>query len=426
MYESIRSLFARLRGRAAAHDGDGRGTTGDPGPRRPPPGFVVSSGRTAAAVAVLGLAAAGAWALLQHPPVGTVAQAEAGVRLNRWTGAVTTWGEGMVVVVPGLHQLRVLSLRDQLARPREMRSATGPAPLQSLEGLSFGTDLSVRFAIDPRQVVRFSGREPELITAEVVEPAVRAVAYGIFARFTIREIFSTRRAEIQRLLAAQLRPVLAADGLLLRAVQMGQVDLPDDYRRGMEGLLAEELAKEKMAYTLEIKARRVRESELEAEAEKIRRERQAEAAAREQVIAAKAQEDAMAHVLPFKQRQVEQRRLEAEAERQALLKAAEGSAEARRIEAAGEAAARQTLAEAEAWRLDRIGRVNAEQLEREGALVSRHPLLIQKSLADKLADNIQVIIAPPPADGGFIANALVGQGRVTAGDASARDGSQAP
>ena len=50
-------------------------------------------------------------------------------------------------------------------------------------------------------------------------------------------------------------------------------------------------------------------------------------------------------------------------------------------------------------------------MEREGALVSRHPLLIQKALADKLSDKIQVIIAPPPADGGFIGATLLGGGQ---------------
>ena len=47
-------------------------------------------------------------------------------------------------------------------------------------------------------------------------------------------------------------------------------------------------------------------------------------------------------------------------------------------------------------------------MAREGALISRHPLLIQKTLADKLSDKVQVIIAPPPADGGFIGATLLG------------------
>ena len=35
-------------------------------------------------------------------------------------------------------------------------------------------------------------------------------------------------------------------------------------------------------------------------------------------------------------------------------------------------------------------------------------LLVQKALADKLSDKIQVIIAPPPADNGFIGATLLG------------------
>jgi len=201
---------------------------------------------------------------------------------------------------------------------------------------------------------------------------------------------------------------LAADGLVLKGVQMGKVDLPADYRVGMERLLAEELETEKMRYTLDLKDKRVKETALEAEADKVRREKAAEASGQEQVIAARAQEEAMKHVLPFKQKQIEQRQLEAEADKVSRVRTAEGSAQARRIEAQGEADSRQKLADAEVYRLERVGKVASEQMAREGALITRHPLLIQKAMADKLSDKVQVIIAPPPADGGFIGSTLLG------------------
>ena len=47
-------------------------------------------------------------------------------------------------------------------------------------------------------------------------------------------------------------------------------------------------------------------------------------------------------------------------------------------------------------------------MEREGELIAKNPLLIQKTLADKLSDKVQVIIAPPPANGGFIGSTLLG------------------
>src|SRR5688572_4838761 len=187
----------------------------------------------------------------------------------------------------------------------------------------------------------------------------------------------------------------------------------------MEGLLGEELATEKMRYTLELKDKRVKETALDAEAEKVRREKAAEAAGNEQIIAARAQSEAMKHVLPFKQKQIQQRRLEAEAEKQSRIRTAEGSAQARRIEANGEADARQKLSDAEVYRLEKVGKFNAEQMAREGALVTKHPLLIQKTLADKLSDKIQVIIAPP-SDGQFIGSTLLGQKRESAMTANAQ------
>ncbi len=392
-----------------------RATRSDDTSSEPPPFSAEQTmarlGRARNAAIALALVGTAGYVLYQHPPVQSVPQGEVGLRTNQFTGRVSESQGSSVWVLPGLHSMRVLSLRDQTYRPEQVQQATGPAPLQSVEGLSFGVDLVVRYALDPAKLMTSASSLPNDITAEVVEPAVQGVIYKVFARYTVREAFSSKRAEIQAAIEAELAPRLAADGLLLRAVQIGKVDLPADYRRGMEGLLAEELQTQKMRYTLELKDKRVKETELDAQAEKVRREVQAEAAAREQIIAAKGQEEAMKHVLPFKQRQIEQRQLEAEAEKQARIRGAEGNAQARRIEATGEADARQKLAEAEAWRLDRVGKVNAEQMAREGALVTRHPLLIQKALADKLSDKVQVIIAPPPATGGFIGETLLGATR---------------
>ena len=350
------------------------------------------------------------YAMYKHPPIRTVARGELGIRLNRLTGTVEEWREGSVLAFPGLHDVRVFSVRDQVYRPTDSARADGAAPFQSVEGLSVGIDITVRYAVDPARLRAVWTRLPDDVGADVVQPAVSSVVYKIFARYTVREIFSGKREEIQQAVETELAPKLAADGVALRDVLIGKVDLPPDYRRGLEALLSEELASEKMRFTLELKEKRVRESELEAEALRVRREKAAEAAALEQVIAARAQDEAMKHVLPLKQRQVEQRKLEAEAERVANVRRAKGAAQARRIEADGEAKARERLAEAEAYRLQKVGRANAEQMEREGVLVTRHPLLIQKTLADKLSDKIQVIIAPPPADNGFIGATLLGGG----------------
>ncbi|MGB7196611.1 MAG: SPFH domain-containing protein [Collimonas pratensis] len=352
--------------------------------------------------------------LVTHPPFRTLEPGEIGIRSNKLTGGITEVRDGLVVVIPGLHELRRYSLLDQVYRPVRSSKANGEAPFQSIEGLSLGVDLTIRYAIDPARLVSIAKELPADINGEIVEPMVQGVIYKSFTRYSVRDIFSTKRGEIQKEIENELKPKLAADGIILRGVQMGQVDLPPEYRQGMEKLLAEELESEKMKYTLELKSKQVQQTELEAEADKVKREKSAEAAGNEQIIAAKAQEEAMKHVLPFKQKQIEQRQYEAEAEKVSRIKTAEGSAEARRIEASGEADSRHKLADVEAYRLETIGKVTSAQLERDGALISKNPLLIQKTMADKLSDKISVIIAAPPANGGFIGSALLGGGQTVA------------
>ena len=356
-------------------------------------------------VAILGLIAYG---LYTHPPFESVRRGEVLARTDALDGSVSVYTSGTVLVLPGIHQVRRYSIRDQVYRPEESASATGPAPFQSIEGLSIGVDLAVRWTVDRARLAQMSKEFPDDISADLVAPAVQGIVYPTFARYSVREIFSQRRTQIRDELIAELKPKFTAMGLVLREVEMGKVDLPPDYRAGMEKLLSEELETEKIHYTLQLKEAQVKQQQLEAEADKVRRQTAAEAAGQEQVIAARAQEETMKHILPFKQKQIEQRQLEAEADKVARIRTAEGAAEARRIEAKGEADSRQKLADAEAYRLDLVGKANAGQMEREGALVARYPLLIQKTLADKLSDKVQVIIAPLPAAGKFIGSSLIG------------------
>jgi regulator of protease activity HflC (stomatin/prohibitin superfamily) len=367
------------------------------------------------------VAVAAAWGLWTHPPFASVPNGELGVRTNRLTGGATELRAGPALVFPGLQELHLYDLRDQIYRAEQSASASGAAPFQSVEGLSIGADVSVRYALDPAHVSAMARALPADVDGEVVAPAVQGVIYRVFTRYTVREIFSSKRAEIAQVIETELRPKLAADGVLLRGVQVGKIDLPPDYKRGMEALLGEELESEKMRYTLELKDKQVRQAALEADAEKVRRESAAEAAGNEQIIAAKAQEEAMKHVLPFKEKQIQQRQLEAEADKAARIKTAEGAAQARRIEAAGEADSREKLADAEVYRLEKVGQSTSAQMAREGELITRHPLLIQKTMADKLSDKIQVIIAPTPTSGGFIGSALLGKSNTPTGTDVAAD-----
>jgi len=368
-------------------------------------------GRRLLAVGVL---LGGILLLVLRPPVQTVGSGEVGVRVNRLTGGFGVVNEGPAIVLPLLHELRHYTLRDQVYRPTRSATAEGAEPFQTVEGLSVGVAVTVRYAIDPARVGDVARTLPVDVGHDLIEPVVDGVLHRALSKRTVREVFTDKRVEIQDDVEKELRTLLGRDGIVVRSLYLGHVDLPAQYRQGLEGMLAEELATEKMRYTLQLKEKHVQETALEGDAAKVQRQKAAEAAAEEEIIAAKAREEAMKHVLPLKEKEIEQRRLEAEARKVQRLKDAEGDAEARKIEAAGEAASRRTLSDADAYRIDVTGKANAAQLERDSALIAKNPLLIQKTLADKLSDKIQVIVAPPSA-GGFFAGGLLGmqgQGKV--------------
>jgi len=352
--------------------------------------------------------------LVFRPPVQVVAPGEVGVRINRLTGGVSVVPEGPTLMLPLVHELRRYSLRDQVYRPQESATAEGAAPFQSVEGLSVGVAVTVRYALDPARVGEVAKRLPANVGADLLEPVVDGVLHHALSRHTVREIFTDKRVEIQDDIQAELRDLLGKDGITVRSLYLGHVDLPAQYRAGLEGMLSEELATEKMRYTLQLKEKMVKQSELEADAAKVTREKAAEASASEEIIAAKAREEAMKHVLPLKEKEIEQRRLEAEARKVQRMKDAEGEAEARKIETVAEVDSRRKLSDADAYRIEVTGKANNAQMARDSALIAQNPLLIQKTLADKLSDKIQVIVAPPSA-GGFFAGGLLGMQGRTAG-----------
>jgi regulator of protease activity HflC (stomatin/prohibitin superfamily) len=366
--------------------------------------FTQRGRRISAGLAVVGVVAMA----VATRPVTMVEPGQVGLRTNLLTGGTAELREGWALLVPHVHRLHLYSLKDQVFRPERSTRADGDAPFQSAEGLSIGIEVSIRYALDPAHIATLATSVPEDVGREIIEPVIDGVLRRHFAQHTVREIFSTHRLAIQEGIAKEIGPMLARDGVVLRSVTLGNVDLPPQYRTGVEALLAEELSAEKMRYTLELKDKQIKETALEAEAEKVRREKAAEAAASEEIIAAKAKAEAMRHILPFKEKEIEQRRLEAEASKVTRLTQASAEAEARRIEAEGEADARRKLAESDAYRVEVTGKAASEQLARDAELISRNPLLIQKTLADKLSDKIQVIIAPPQA-GGFFAGNLLGQ-----------------
>jgi regulator of protease activity HflC (stomatin/prohibitin superfamily) len=226
---------------------------------------------------------------------------------------------------------------------------------------------------------------------------VSSVFRELAPNYTVREVFATRREEIRQSAAERITRKLEADGIIVKEVMLRDVQLPAEYARGLEGLLLKEQQNEGLGVETEMKAKQVKIAELEAEAARVQQVKQAQGAGEVRVLQAKSEADAMQFTLPLKQKQIEQSRLEAEAQKETTVKNAEAQAQAKVIDSKAELERRSLLADAEAGRIRKVALADAERMKSEASLLKENPLLINKIVAERMSDKLQIMMVPSDA-----------------------------
>jgi regulator of protease activity HflC (stomatin/prohibitin superfamily) len=297
------------------------------------------------------------------------------------------------------HVLVTSSGKDGLESIGESDKSKKPAnfTVQSKEGLSIGLAITVRYKLDPRRLDFIHSNLPQPVEKEIVPPVVASTFRELAPNYTVREVFASRREEIRQLAADRITRKLNADGIIVKEVMLRDVQLPPEYAKGLEGLLLKEQENEGLGVETEMKAKQVKIAELEAEASKIQQIKQAEGAASVRVLQAKSEADAMQYTLPLKRQQIEQSRLEAEAHKEATVKNAEALAESKVIDSKAELERRNLLADAEASRIRKVAAADAERMKTEAVLLKQNPLLINKIVAERMSDKLQLMMVPSDA-----------------------------
>jgi regulator of protease activity HflC (stomatin/prohibitin superfamily) len=355
----------------------------------------------------------------------------AGVRISQiWGARPGTLYPGVHIVAPLIDSVVLYDTREQVYTTSATEAPKSPnevLTVQAREGLNIGLAVSVRYRLDPQRLAYIHANLPQPVGAEVVAPTVATIYRQLAPNYVTREIFATKREELRTSAATAITARLGSDGILVREVLLRDLRLPEEYAKGLEGLLLKEQENERLGTDTEIKQKQVRIAELEAEAQKARDVKQAESQAQVRVLQAKGESDAMQYTLPLKQKQIEQTKLEAQARKEATLQNAEAAAQAKVIDSKAEVERQRNLSEAEANRIRVTAAADSERMKFEAAVLKQNPMLIQKIIAERLSDKLQIMMVP--VDGkNFFANdvlrsAFAGAG---AGSAAADEGSDDP
>ena len=355
-----------------------------------------------------------AWApLLVSAGIVIVPSGMAGVRVSQTKGTLAgTLYPGVHFVTPLVERVALFNTRDQLFTTgiSEDSLVKGVAKgealhVQAKEGLTLGLAITVRYQIDPKRLDYIEANLPQPLEKEIVPPVVATAWRELVPGYTVREVFSAKREEVRQRSAEIIRKRLAADGIVVKEVMLRDIELPQEYAKGLESLLLKEQENDRMGVETEIHQKQVKIAEADAEATKVQEVKQAEGQAAVRVLQAKGESDAMQYTLPLKQKQIEQSKLEAEARKEATVKNAEAAGEAKLIDSKAEGERRKLLAQAEAERIRLTASADAERMASEAAILKQNPLLINKIVAERLSDKLQVMMVP--ADGKFFFNDIM-------------------
>ena len=360
-----------------------------------------------------------AWApLLISAGIVIVPSGMAGVRVSQTKGTLAgTLDPGVHFVLPLIERVELFNTRDQLfttgisedslakGAPKGEALRVQALNVQAKEGLTLGLAITVRYQLDPKRLDYIEANLPQPLEKEIVPPVVATAWRELVPGYTVREVFSAKREEIRQRSAEIIRKRLAADGIVVKEVMLRDIELPQEYAQGLDSLLLKEQENDRMGVETEIHQKQVKVAEADAEATKVQQVKGAEGQAAVRVLQAKGESDAMQYLLPLKEKQIQQSKLEAEARKEATVKNAEAAGEAKLIDSKAEGERRKLLAQAEAERIRLTASADAERMASEAAILKQNPLLINKIVAERLSDKLQVMMVP--ADGKFFFNDIM-------------------
>jgi regulator of protease activity HflC (stomatin/prohibitin superfamily) len=165
-------------------------------------------------------------------------------------------GEGMHLmpvwnsIIP--YDTRVHEMKEQLA-------------VISSNGLTMVVDASVRYRPKPEELFELQTTIGSDYASKLIAPVVRSEARKVFGRYQPEEIYSTKREQIEAQIYDEVLKALNGKHVIVEAVLVRDVTLPDAIKSAISDKLAEEQRSQKMTFTLDRERQEATRKQVEAE-----------------------------------------------------------------------------------------------------------------------------------------------------------------
>ena len=181
----------------------------------------------------------------------------AGVKWT-WTGGTENevYGEG-VHIMPPWNRMYIYITRtlDQVENLHILTS----------NGLSVGLETSIRYRVISSELPQLHQELGMDYYTKIIQPVVRSEAREVVAQYTPEQIYSTKRQEIGDAIQVAVESALEGKHVILEAVLIRDVELPDKIRAAISEKLEEEQKAQKMKWTLERERKEAERKGIEAQ-----------------------------------------------------------------------------------------------------------------------------------------------------------------
>ncbi|ABS28378.1 prohibitin family protein [Anaeromyxobacter sp. Fw109-5] len=150
------------------------------------------------------------------------------------------------------YDMRVHEMKEQLS-------------VLSSNGLPLRVEASVRFRPELEELFELQTQIGQDYDSKVIAPIVRSEARKVFGRYQPEEIYSTKREEIEQQIYSEVTRALKGKHVVVEAVLIRDVDLPEAIKTAISDKLAEEQRAQKMKFTLDRERQEAQRKQIEAE-----------------------------------------------------------------------------------------------------------------------------------------------------------------
>jgi len=188
----------------------------------------------------------------------TVASGHRGIVFKTFAG-----GTSREVLGEGMHVMPIWN--NVIAYDTRVHEMKEGLVVLSSNGLTLRVDASVRYRPKADELFELQTQIGPDYDQKLVAPVVRSEARKVFGRYQPEEIYSTRREEIEKQIYDEVTRALEGKHVVVEAVLVRDVDLPDAIKTAIADKLAEEQRAQKMRFTLDRERQEAQRKQIEAE-----------------------------------------------------------------------------------------------------------------------------------------------------------------